>query len=192
MDMKNDVNLDPGQSIDQESAACLSQISPNDEINTHRIANVKSVLVVLSARGMVYDRSGLRQKINHTYPGATVYFLSTSGSPMEATPPSFVDLIIDLTGPKQRQSLFFAKKMRKRGRVVVGRNAGFFRKGSYDHIFDEKLNARLVPKEMLEAERYVQKKVFGLAGVSFLQIGETPPDLGKTIALELPSMKRLS
>ena len=73
----------------------------------------------------------------------------------------------------------------------MGRNAGFFRKRIYNRIFDEVANQNQVPQEMLAKERFVQKKILALAGVGFVQAGETLPDRGKSIALELPGMQRL-
>ena len=47
------------------------------------------------------------------------------------------------------------------------------------------------PEEMLDRERYIQKLVLALAGVSFAPMGDTGPDLGKSIALDLPKMQKL-
>jgi hypothetical protein len=98
--------------------------------------------------------------------------------------------LIDFTGPGQRQGLFYARKLRKMAKVAIGRNAGFFRKSLYDRIFNEQLEGSKVPSEMLERERFVQKRLLNLAGIPVIQAGETPPDRGKTIALELPGMVR--
>jgi hypothetical protein len=112
------------------------------------------------------------------------------GKPIGPTAPQQVDLLIDFTGPGQRQGWFYARKLRRMARVAVGRNAGLFRKKIYDRVFDENQDPS-VPQEMLKKERFVQKKVLNLAGVSFVQTSETPPDRGKSIALELPAMRRL-
>lgn len=180
----------PGPNVDQESENCLTQVVQQDQVLANRIPGVKFVLVVLSARGMVYDRDALRQKIIQAYPDAVVFYQTTMGKAIGAASPEQVDLLIDLTGPGQRQGWFFAKKLRRIARFAIGRNAGLFRKKIYDRIFDEKSEPSL-PREILERERWVQKKVFNLAGVAFVQAGETPPDRGKTIALELPGMQRL-
>lgn len=160
---------------------------------THLIPGVRTVLVVLSARGMVYDTHALRHEVRQSYPDATVFFCTTQGSPVGAQAPSFVDLLIDLTGPGQKQSLFYARKLRRRARVVVGRNAGLFRKRIYDRVFDEKAKPAVaqLPVDSLNRERVVQKEVLGLAGVSLAVTGETHPDLGKSIALRLPPMLKL-
>ncbi len=179
------------QVLDLQSELCLTQVVEQDQILKNRVPNVKFVLVVLSAKGMVFDLGAMRQKIVLSYPDAAVFFLNTSGNPMGLVAPDQVDLVIDLSGPGQRQGFFFARKMRKWARVVVGRNFGLFRKRLYDRIFDEKENASLIPHEMLQRERFVQKKVLNLAGVALVQAGDTPRDQGKTIALELPSMQHL-
>lgn len=189
--MENKISPSESREIDQESQACLIRMAEQEQILNHRIPGVKFVLVVLSSRGMAYDLEALRQKVVLSYPDAAVFFQTTVGKPIGPVPPSQVDLLIDFTGPGQRQSLFYAKKLRRMARVGVGRNAGWFRKRIYDRIFDESLNSSELPQEMLERERFVQKKVLNLAGVALVQSGEVPPDRGKSIALELPPMQRL-
>jgi hypothetical protein len=69
-----------------------------------------------------------------------------------------------------------------------------FRKRIYDKIYDEKapeFKDSMLSKEVLERERQVQKRILNLSGVAFVQYGDTPPDRGKSIALELPPMQRL-
>jgi hypothetical protein len=161
-----------------------------ENILARRLADVKFILLVLSARGMVFDLEALRQKIRLSYPDAALFFQNTMGKAIGLEPPHKVDLLIDFTGPGQRQSWLYARKLRRRARVAVGRNAGLFRKRIYDRVFDEILNDAQVPQEMLQRERFVQKKVLNLAGIAIFQTGETPPDRGKTIALELPGMSR--
>ncbi len=189
--MPNEANFDSIESMDQESVNCLAQMAAQEKVFLNRIPDVKFVLVILSARGMAFDLEALRQKITLAYPEAAVFFQTTEGKSVGLETPSHVDLVVDFTGPGQRQSLCYAKKLRKMGKFVVGRNAGFFRKRIYDRIFDEKIEAAEVPREMLQRERFVQKKVMNLAGVAFVQTSETPPDRGKTIALELPGMLKL-
>ena len=176
---------------DLESQACLSQMTQQEELLKNRISSVKFVLVVLSARGIVYDMEALRQKIQVSYPDAAVFFQTTYGRPVGLKAPDQVDLLIDFTGPGQRQKFFYARTLKKKSRFAVGRNAGFFRKKIYDRVFDELDIGNSVPTELLARERFVQKRVLNLAGIAMVQSGETPPDRGKTIALELPGMKRL-
>ncbi len=166
-------------------------MNEQDRVKTSRIAGVRTVLVVLSSTGMVFDVHALRHEIRMAYPDATVFFRMTHGQPIGAPAPGYVDLLIDLTGPGQRQGLFYSRKLRRSSRVAVGRNAGLFRKRIYDRVFDEKAVLKTLPKESLEKERSVQRSVLELAGVALVQTGETPPDLGKSIALGLPAMKRL-
>lgn len=187
---KRDLSYSP-EKMDPESEACLTQMVKQEGVLSNRIPGVKFVLVILSAKGMVYDLEALRQKIVLSYPDAAVFFQTTYGQPIGLETPPKVDLLIDFTGPGQRQKLFYAKKLRRMARYAVGRNAGFFRKSIYDRIFDEREKTAEIPTEMLQRERVVQKKVLNLAGVAFVQTGDTPPDRGKTIALELPGMLKL-
>ncbi|MBI2712792.1 MAG: hypothetical protein HYX41_08070 [Bdellovibrio sp.] len=181
----------PGlQKTDPESQACLSQMTKQEAILGNRVSGVKFVLIVLSARGIVFDQEALRQKVMLSYPDAAVFFQTTYGQAVGLEAPSRVDLLIDFTGPGQRQRWFFSRSLRKKARFAVGRNAGMFRRRIYDRIFDESVESG-IPTELLERERYVQKKVLSLAGVAMVPAGETPPDRGKTIALELPRMKKL-
>ena len=177
------------KSIDQESERCLALMAQQEKVLASRVEAVRTVLVVLSAKGMVYDLSALRQKIVLAYPDATIFFQTTSGKAIGALVPESVDLLVDFTGPGARQGMFYAKKLRRRARFAVGRNSGFFRKKIYDRIFDEIEMESEIPQELLQKERFVQKKILNLAGVAFTYAGETPPDRGKTIALELPSMQ---
>ncbi len=189
--MKNQPSLSSNQNVDRESEVRLTQMAEQEQVLSHRVSGVKFVLVVLSSRGMVYDIEALRQKIVLSYPDVVVFFQSTGGTPMGPSCPQKIDLLIDFTGPGQRQGLFHAKKLRRMAAFAVGRNVGLFRKSSYDRIFDESLTGTDLPQELLQRERYVQKKVLNLAGVAFYQAGLTLPDLGKSIALELPGMQKL-
>jgi hypothetical protein len=189
--MENRASSNPTENLDQVSAACLTHVVRQSEIQANRFEGIKFVVVVMSAKGMVFDLGALRQKVMLAYPEAGVFFLNTMGKPIGAAAPEKVDLMIDFTGPGQRQGLFVARKFRRLARFVIGRNAGLFRKKIYNRIFDEKENAASLPSEQLQRERFVQKKVLNLAGVDMVQSGETPPDRGKSIALELPGMQRL-
>ncbi len=195
--MENSANKSPSSptaaptfSMDQVSEQCLKQMVEQEKVLAKRLPEVKFILLVLSARGMVFDLEALRQKILLSYPDAAVFFQNTMGKPIGLEPPRKIDLLIDFTGPGQRQSWLHARKLRRMARVAVGRNAGLFRKRIYDRVFDEIFNHAEVPQEMLQRERFVQKKILNLAGIAVFQTGEIPPDRGKTIALELPGMSR--
>lgn len=177
--------------FDQESRAFLSVMAEQDRVRPNRVPGVRTVLVVLSAAGMVFDIEALRQKILISYPDAAVFFQTTMGKPMGPSAPQHVDLLVDFTGPRQRQGWFAARKLRSLARMAVGRNAGLFRKRIYDKIYDEKSPGNRVPTELLERERFVQKEVLALAGIAYVQTGDSAPDRGKSIALELPPMSRL-
>ena len=152
-------------------------------------SNIKSALVVLSSRALAYDQAGLRSLITHAYPGAAVFFISTSGDPVGVEGPTRVDLILDFTEPGARQNLFFAYRMRSRGKHVVGRKTGlFYRAKKYDRVFDEFSDPRL-PKDYLESERFTQRKLLELAGIPVVRQGGLTPDLSHEIASHLPPMQ---
>ncbi len=176
---------------DPESTQFLARMAEQERYRNNRHAGVRTVLIVLSAAGMVYDVESLRQKVLLSYPGTTTYFMTTCGKSIGAVAPAHVDLLIDFTGPKQRQGLFFSRKLRRGARLAVGRNAGWFRKSIYDRVFDEKVRAGELPKEMLARERAVQKEVMALAGVAMVPMGDTPPDRGKITPMELPPFAKL-
>ncbi|MBU6376550.1 MAG: hypothetical protein KGQ59_11180, partial [Bdellovibrionales bacterium] len=100
------------------------------------------------------------------------------------------DLVVDFTGPGQRQGWFFARRLRRMARFAVGRNAGLFRKRIYDRIFDEKAreNSRLRVMGTLQREREVQRMVLALAGVASMPHSESGADRSGHIALELPPL----
>ena len=149
--------------------------------------SVKSVLVVLSSRAMLFDQSGLRNLISYAYPGAAVFFISTSGDPVGVEGPRKVDLLVDFTEPGARQSFLFAFKMRGLASHTVGRKGSYFRK-RYDRIFDEKADAGL-PRDYLERERVIQRKLLELAGISVVKQGGVTLDSSKDIASQLPPLQ---
>lgn len=177
--------------LDAETESLLSLLTTQEQIRNNRVAGTRTVLVVLSARGMVFDTESLRQKILLTYPHAAVFFRTTYGRPIGVPAPKQVDLLIDFTGPGQRQYLFYAKTLRRMARVAVGRNSGLFRKRIYDRVWDEKTRLNQLSRDLLERERQVQREVLALAGVAIAQTGDLTQDRSKTIALELPPMSRL-
>ena len=87
---------------------------------------VKSVLVVFSSRAQAFDASALRSLITHAYPSAAVFFISTTGDSVGVEGPNHVDLVIDFTPRGARQSLCFARSLRKRAKFAVGRDSGWF------------------------------------------------------------------
>ncbi len=173
---------------DSESLLALHSLDEYQSLQGQRFAGVRTVLIVLSSKAMIYDVEALRQKVLLAYPEAAVFFMSTSGQSMGVVCPRAVDLVIDLTGPGQRQGWFFARKLKGMAKHIVGRNAGLFRKKIYDRIFDEKADKVGLPDDFLERERAVQKRVLSLAGVPVIPSGGTTADLAKKIALELPPM----
>jgi hypothetical protein len=174
---------------DPESNAFMLRMLEQEKVRSNRVPNVKSILIVLSAAGMVFDIEALKQKVLLTYSDAAVFFQTTDGNGIGTSAPGRVDLLIDFTGPGQRQGLFYARKLRRMARFAIGRNAGLFRNRIYNRVFDER-KALNLPGEILAREREVQKHVLALAGVPFVQAGDTPPDRGKITPLDLPPLAR--
>ncbi len=177
--------------VDRETERYLDLLAYEQQIRAQKIPGVRTVLMVLSSRGMVYDIEALRQKVLQTYPEAAVFIQTTYGKPIGAAAPKSVDLVIDFTGPGQRQGWFYSRKLRRMGRVTIGRNAGLFRAKIYDRIFDEKAKKDQLPSELLTRERWVQKEVLALAGIPLSQSADPGTDRGQTIALELPPLRKL-
>jgi hypothetical protein len=176
--------------MQNDSEFYLSLLAEQDRLRSNRFAGVRTVLVVLSSAAMAYDIDGLRSRVHGAYPEAAVFFMTTRGKPLGTLVKGHVDLLIDFTGPRQKQGLFFPRKLRRMARFAVGRNAGFFRKGIYDRVFDEKSpeNARLQSMTTMEREREVQRQVLAIAGVASTPHSESAPDRSKSIALELPPL----
>ena len=146
---------------------------------------IKNVLVVFSSRAQAFDEASLVSLINHAYPGAKIFFVSTSGQAIGAKATARIDLVIDFTQPGARQSFLFPFFMRKKSRFAIGRNAGFyFRSKMYDRVYHDKKDP-LKPTDYLDSERWAQKKVLELAGVPVIRQGGVTPDRSKDIALEL-------
>ncbi len=177
------------ESIDRESEIALEQMALERKSPQSPWNGVRTVLVVLSARAMVFDIESLRQKILLAYPEAAVFFMTPLGIPVGLAAPKKVDLVIDFTGPRQRQKFFLARRLRKMARLAVGRDAGGSRKRLYDRVYSES-TAPGMPEEVLQLERRVQKEVLKLAGVIFVSFGDVPSDQSRTIALELPPLRR--
>lgn len=170
----------------------LSLLAEQERLAAKRVAGVRTVLVVLSAAGMAYDVEGFRQKIVAAYPDAAVFFVTTRLKALGTPMPSSVDLLLDLTGPRQRQHILAAKRLRRLARLTIGRNAGLFRRRIYDRVFDEKsaTHAHLATLGTLAREREVQKQVLALAGIALAPHAVSAADRGQSIALELPPLNR--
>lgn len=175
---------------DPESAEMLSHLGREEAARTNRVPGVRTVLVVLSAKAMSFDIEALRQKILLSYPDGMVSYMTPLGKPLGPPVPQRVDLLIDFVGPRERQRLFLAKKLRSMARVAVGRNSGVFRKRIYDRIYDEKTVSGL-PSDLIERERFIQRELLRMAGVAVVPYGDTLPDRGKSIARELPPMQKI-
>ena len=173
------------QTVDQESGRSLQKMDESRKALASRFQGIQNILVVLSSRGIVYDVQALRQNILHAYPQARVFF----DTPLAKHRASWgtVDLLIDFTGPGERERFCQAKKLRAMARIAVGRNAGWYRKKIYDFVYEETQRS----KQLLEQERFVQKQVLSLAGVAWIPSGVPLPDEGASIALGLPSMQGL-
>jgi hypothetical protein len=152
--------------IDPESERIIGLLSAREKIRSNRVPGVRTVLVVLSARAIICDIDALRQKVTVAYPDAAVFYYTATGAPIGMPAPRHVDLLIDLTAPRQREPLLFSKRLRRMARVAVGRKSGWFRAKLYDRVFDENAGAGKLSKEPLENERQVQALVLELAGIS--------------------------
>ncbi len=174
---------------DGESTSTLQHLLEDEAIRANRIENVRTILVVLSGRSIVYDDASLRQKILLTYPSAEVYFMTTEAFSMGKVLPSGakIDLLIDFTGPGMRHKWLWARALRSRSRVCVGRTAGFFREFIYDRVFKE-AGLKNLPRDVIDRERFVQREVLALAGVPLSPKGNMGADLQKKIAAQV--MKR--
>jgi hypothetical protein len=179
--------------MQNDSQYYLELLAEQERLKSNRFAGVRTVLVVLSSAGMAYDVDGFRGRIHSSYPEAAVFFMTTRGKPLGATAQGHVDLLIDLTGPRQRQGLFLTRSLRSRARFAVGRNVGLFRKRIYDRVYDERapeIAKHLAGLSPLAREHEAQKQVLALSGVACTPHAESAPDRGKSIALELPPLSR--
>lgn len=173
---------------DSESQHFLHLLGEEERIRKNKLEGVKTILIVLSGRAMVYDTWALKQKISLTYPGSQIYIVTSGGYPIGEKAPEKLDLVIDFTGPRHGHKWFFARNLRSRAKYCVGRPAWFFREWIYDRVVPEgKMD---LPNDVLERERLVQKEVLELAGVPLSQKGNPMNDLGKTIAQDLPHPKK--
>jgi len=169
---------------DPESKALLAMLAEQERVKQNRVPGVRSILVVLSSRGLAFDREALREKIAASYPGAAIYFTTPLNIPLGPAAPSRVDLLIDFTGQGERQSSFLLpRKFRAQARMAIGRNAGILRSYIYDRTYDEKKRPDLFTDNVLARERIVQREVLALAGVPLFQTTGTPDDLSQSIAL---------
>ncbi len=152
-------------------------------MSEHRFEKIKTVLVVLSSKAMSFDMPALRNFITQAYPGAAVFFMSTSGDSIGAQVPRQVDLVIDFTPMGARQPLFLARRLMRMARFSVGRNVGRFgyRKRNFTRVYDQLLDqaSGSIPKDYLESEAWEQRKVLELAGVRLVKQGGVGEDLSK-------------
>jgi len=173
---------------DQDTLRSLSALEERQKIAAHKVPGVRTVLVVLSAKGMVFDVEALRHRILAVYPDSAIFFRSTSGKPLGVASPQSVDLLVDFTGPGQRQGWFYSRKLRRMAKFAVGRNAGLFRKRIYDRVFDEAEKAASLPSDFLALEGVVQREVLALGGIAVVPTASVTEDRSKTIALDLPPL----
>lgn len=171
---------------DVETERSLQSLAEQEKLKKHEIENVRTVLVVLSGVSVAFDMGALRHKISRVYSNAAVFFESTIGKPLGLARPARLDLLIDFTAPGQREGFFRARQLRRLVRFAVGRDAGWFRKKSYDRVVDESDLVR--DKDLLHRERVAQRRVLEAVGVGILPQGDTTEDRAHDIALELPPL----
>lgn len=174
---------------DLDSEKSLERLSYEAAILKNKLSSIKTVLIVLSARALAFDRESLSSKVKAAYPGSQVFFVSTLAKAIGDVAPEQIDLVIDFTGPRQRHKWFFARKLRSRAKYLIGRNAGFFRPYSYDKIFDEFVEPG-VPEDPVHKERFVQTRILECVGIPVTQRGSLLQDASHDIALELPRFKK--
>lgn len=179
------------QPSESSSEFYLQLLQEQEKIKKNRVPGVKTVLVVLSYKGITYDRDALKQKIHMSYPESTVFFCTTNGKPVGPNFPEVVDLVIDFTPGGSWRNLFMPRKFKHMAKTIVGRNTGLFRTRSYDRVFDEIKDSHVNTLVGLHREQEVQKKVLELAGIAMIPIGETPRTVERELPLKLPSMKNL-
>lgn len=175
---------------DSESNSTLHHLQEAEQVRQNRVDHVKTILVILSGRAVVFDDASLRHEITLTYPDAKIYFMTTEAYALGEKMPSSakIDLLIDFTGPGHRHKWLWARKLRSQARVCVGRPAGMFREHIYDRLSTE-LKRKDLPRDVLDRERLIQREVLALAGVPLSQKGNSGADLGKTIASRLPPLR---
>lgn len=156
--------VDEGSLPDPDTDAFLKRMAEQKRVRANRVEAVRTVLVVLSARAMVFDVNSLRQKILLTYPDVAVFFTTPLATPIGAAVPGTVDLLIDFTGPGQRDRFFSGRRLRKIARVAVGRNAGLFRKRIYDRVFDEKARESPCPRTCWSSSRRYRRRCWRWPG----------------------------
>lgn len=176
--------------VEETSDAYLAALADKERLKSNAFAGVRSILVVLSSRAVTADVHALKARILAAYPEAQIYFRTTAGQPFQSPEaPSKVDLLIDFTGPGMKQSWFAALGLRARAKHAVGRNAGLFRKGRYDRVYDEK-SGQSPSKDVLVRERLAQKKVLELAGIASIPAADATEDRALDIALDLPPLRK--
>ncbi len=173
---------------DSVSLFHLAQIAESQQVSHSCFEKVIFILVILSAKGMPYSIEFLMKIILCSYPNSVIFFQTTSGQMIKAKTPEKIDLVVDFTGPRQRQKKILPRQWKNMTRFIVGRNWGSFRKHYYDRVLNEASNHFYLPEKMLQYEKWVQRKVLGLAGIGWAQTSEIPKDQGKTIARTLPRL----
>jgi len=179
------------QPNESSSEFYLQLLQEQEKIKKNRIAGVKTVLVVLSYKGMAYDRDALKQKIHLSYPESTVFFCTTNQKPLGPTYPEVVDLVIDFTPGGSWRNLFAPRKFKHMAKSIIGRDGGLFRARIYDRVFNESNDPVVKSLQGLHREKEVQKRVLELAGVAMIPVGDTPRTVERELPLKLPSMKNL-
>lgn len=171
--------------IDPISEQLLQKINEEQRVRANRIPGVRTVLVVLSPTGMVYDTEALKHKLMESYPECAVFFEDSMGFSLGAAAPQQIDLLIDFTPPDYPGGILRTRRLRRIARVAIGRNAGLLRKRLFDRVLDEKAKNLGAPEDKMLRERFIQKRIMGMAGVVFSHSGETPIDHSKNLARTL-------
>jgi hypothetical protein len=76
---------------DSESQSFLHILAEEERIRKNKVEGVKTILVILSGRSMVFDTWALKQKITLTYPDSKIYFLTSGGYAVGEKAPEKLD-----------------------------------------------------------------------------------------------------
>ena len=97
------------------------------------------------------------------------------------------DILVLGVGGKMGPTLARMAKRAAPAKRVIG-VARFSEQGLRERL--EAWGIECIACDLLDRERVVQKHVLELAGIAFVQAGDTPPDRGKITPLELPPLAR--
>ncbi len=165
--------------LDPTTQRLMDHLAHEANVFSCKRENVSRILIIVSRRGMILDGAALEKTVHWAYPAASVAWAESWSKLVRPEP---VDLLIDLTAPRDWEGFWDAWRLRRLASWIIGRKAGWLRSWLYDRVFDERAEPGL-PAESLERERFVQKKLFSWVGIPFFHAAPPLPDLGKALEL---------